>query len=118
MSDYDNLQLVGRHVPEPGVGPFANAQEAQAAGYDTLNPVTGMYEIGALIDGQFVVIISEKAGLIFDQIAQGKANAQAAADAAPAPPPAETMTGDPAQPTGPTATPPVDPSVPPAAPQV
>src|SRR5215472_12601715 len=70
---YDTLQLAGRHVPDENSGPFSSMQEAQAAGYDVLNPVTGFYEIGALIDGQFVTILSEKASLIFDQVAAAKA---------------------------------------------
>lgn len=89
---YDTLTLVGRHVPDEGSGPFANAQDALEAGYDTLNPVTGMYQIGALIDGQFVVIISEKASLIFDAVSAGKqadaAAAEAQAASSPPPPPA------------------------------
>ena len=78
MADYDTLTLAGRHVPDPGSGPFTSFDDAQEAGYDTLTPVTGMYEIGAIVDGQFVPIISEKASLVFDRIAAGKA-AQAAA---------------------------------------
>lgn len=70
MGDYthDNLSVVGRHVPDPSGGPFQTMQEAQAAGHDTLNPVTGMYEIGVVVDGAFVPIISEKASLVFDRI--------------------------------------------------
>lgn len=70
MADFTHtdLQLVGRHVPDPIAGPFDNAQQAQAAGYDTMNPVTGTYEIGVLIEGAFVPLISEKASLIFDRI--------------------------------------------------
>lgn len=83
---YDTLTLAGRHVPDENSGPFSSAQEAQAAGYDVLNPVTGMYEVGALIDGQFVPIISEKASLIFDKVAASKAAADAAAAAQPAQP--------------------------------
>jgi len=74
---HDNLTVAGRHVPEPGSGPFQNAQEAQAAGYDTVAPVTGMYEIGIVVDGAFVPLISEKASLVFDRIALAKQNAQA-----------------------------------------
>ena len=70
MADYTHtdLQIVGRHVPDANAGPFDNAQQAQAAGYDTLNPVTGTYEIGVVIEGAFVPLISEKASLIFDRI--------------------------------------------------
>ena len=70
MSDYThtNLKIVGRHVPEPGGGPFTDAQEAAKAGYDTLNPVTGTYQIGVEIEGAFVPLISEKASLVFDKI--------------------------------------------------
>lgn len=91
MADYDTLTLVGRHVPDAGSGPFSSFDEANAAGYDVLTPVTGMYEIGALIDGQFVPIISEKASLIFDRVAaakQAQAEAEAAQPQQPAAPPA------------------------------
>lgn len=86
MSDYTHtgLELVGRHIPDQGSGPFNNMSEAQAAGYDTVNPVTGMYEIGAVIDGVFVPIIAEKASLIFDRIQVGKQQQQAAQDQAAA----------------------------------
>jgi hypothetical protein len=72
MIDYTHtkLQVVGRHVPDANSGPFTDAQEAQLAGYDTLNPVTGTYEIGVLIEGAFVPIISEKASLVFDRVSQ------------------------------------------------
>lgn len=79
---YDTLTLVGRHVPDENSGPFDSMQEAQAAGYDVLNPVTGFYEIGALIDGQFVTILSEKASLIFDQVQAAKAAASSTPPAA------------------------------------
>jgi hypothetical protein len=74
MGDYthSDLKVVGRHVPDPGSGPFQNAQEAQAAGYDTLNPVTGMYELGVEVDGAFVPLIVEKASLVFDRIQLAK----------------------------------------------
>jgi hypothetical protein len=88
MADYDTLTLVGRHVPEEGSGPFENMNQATAAGHDVLNPVTGMYEIGALIDGAFVPIVTEKASLVFDAIELAKT--KAATDQAPAEqPPAE-----------------------------
>lgn len=86
MTDYTHtdLQLVGRHVPDPNGGPFENAQQAQAAGYDTMNPVTGTYEIGVVIEGAFVPLISEKASLVFDRIDVAKR--EQPAQPAPAPP--------------------------------
>lgn len=77
MADYTHtdLQIVGRHVPDPNGGPFENAQQAQSAGYDTMNPVTGTYEIGVEIEGAFVPIVSEKASLIFDRIDVAKEQA-------------------------------------------
>lgn len=94
MGDYTHtdLQLVGRHVPDPIVGTFENAQQAQAAGYDTTNPVTGTYEIGVIIEGAFVPLISEKASLVFDRIdvAKQQAQADAAQQVAQQTPPAET----------------------------
>lgn len=77
MSDntHDNLTLVGRHLPDENSGPFDNMQQAQAAGYDVMNPVTGTYQIGAVIDGAFVPMFSEKASLVFDRIDTAKAQA-------------------------------------------
>lgn len=83
-NDYTTLQLVGRHVPDDNSGPFENAQQAQAAGHDTLNPVTGVYQFGAIIDGQFVPLLTEKASLVFDAIELGKKNQ---------PPPSDTPQG-------------------------
>lgn len=90
MGDFTELKIVGRHVPDPGAGPFADAQEAQKAGYDTLNPTSGMYEIGVLLEGAFITLISEKASLVFDKVDQAKAQAQqqqADQQAQAAPPP-------------------------------
>ncbi len=91
-SDYTTLELVGRHVPDPASGPFENMQQAQAAGHDVLNPVTGMYEIGALIDGAFVPIVTEKASLVFDRIdaARQQQQVDAAAQTAQTTPPPDT----------------------------
>jgi hypothetical protein len=79
MADYDTLTLVGRHVPEPMVNASGNPASPQELGYDTTEPTTGTYEIGALIDGAFVPIVIEKASLIFDAVALAKQNAPAAA---------------------------------------
>jgi hypothetical protein len=87
MADFTHtdLQIVGRHVPDANSGPFTDAQTAQKAGYDTLNPVTGTYEIGVVIEGAFVPLIAEKASLVFDRInaagGQGNATPQAPAPA-------------------------------------
>ena len=80
MADYThtNLKVVGRHVPDGGAGPFKDAQEAQKAGYDTLTPVSGTYEIGVVIEGAFVPLISEKASLVFDKINQAASAKDAA----------------------------------------
>lgn len=75
---HDNLTLVGVHIPDENAGPFDNAQQAQAAGYDTLNPVTGTYQIGVMIEGAFVPLISEKASLVFDKIDVAKQSADQA----------------------------------------
>lgn len=85
---YDTLTLVGRHVPEPMVNAAGNPASPQELGHDTINPVTGMYEVGALIDGAFVVIFSEKASLVFDQIDLAKQN-QSQESSEPAAPPAQ-----------------------------
>lgn len=65
---HTDLKLVGVHVPDETSGPFDNPQQAQAAGYDTLEPTTGTYQIGVEIDGAFIPLLSEKASLIFDRI--------------------------------------------------
>lgn len=95
---HTNLELVGVHVPDANSGPFSDAQQAQAAGYDTLNPVTGTYQIGVVIEGAFVPLISEKASLVFDKIALA-ASQQPAPTPAPQAPPAEQpsamQTGEP-----------------------
>lgn len=72
---YDTLTLVGRHVPDPAGGPFESMDHARAAGHDVINPVTGMYEIGAIIEGAFVPLLVEKASLVFDRIERAKGNA-------------------------------------------
>lgn len=74
-NEYDTLQLVGRHLPADNSGPFKTAQEAQTAGYDTLNPVTGVYQIGVLVDGGFVPIIEEQAAHYFHLVGVAKQNA-------------------------------------------
>lgn len=97
MSDdftHTGLEVVGRHVPDANSGPFATIQDAMAAGYDVLNTVSGTYEIGVVIDGAFVPIISEKASLVFDRIDLAKANAPAAPEPVPASPPAEPASSE------------------------
>jgi hypothetical protein len=83
MAEYTHtsLEVVGRHVPDPAAGPFDDAQAAQAAGYDTLEPISGTYEIGVEIEGAFVPLISEKASLIFDRIEVAAKQAKDAKDA-------------------------------------
>lgn len=70
---YDTLQLAGRHVPNEGSGPFKNMAEATAAGHDTVNPTTGVYEIGVLVDGAFVPIFEETAARFFNLVEVAKA---------------------------------------------
>lgn len=78
MADYTHtgLELVGLHDPGENAGPFSDINQARAAGYDTVNPVTGMYYIGAVIDGAFVPIFSEKASLVFDRLDLAKQRQQ------------------------------------------
>ena len=80
-SEYTSVQVVARHVPEPNGGPFASIQDAIAQGYDTLAPVTGYVQIGVMLDGAFIPVISEKASLVHDAIELAKANAAQAAQA-------------------------------------
>lgn len=70
MSDntHDNLEIVGRHVPDAMVDAQGNPASPLALGYDTPSPVTGTYQIGVMIEGAFIPIISEKASLVFDRI--------------------------------------------------
>ncbi len=60
-NDYDTLKLVGRHVPDENSGPFNSMAEAVARGHDTLNPTTGYYQIGVVLDGGFVPIYEDHA---------------------------------------------------------
>ena len=69
MSDnlYENLPVHLRHVPEPGSGPFEHADAARAAGYDTINPVTGVIQVGVEVNGHFLVLFERKApGVLAD----------------------------------------------------
>lgn len=75
MADgYDQLQLVGRHVPDANGGPFKTIQEAQAAGHDTINPVTGVYQVGVLVDGVFVPIMEDAAARFQHHVDAAKAS--------------------------------------------
>jgi len=65
---------------------------AKAAGHDTINPVTGVYEIGVIIEGAFYPFLVEKASLVFDRIEAAKA--QASADAASEPQPTAPAEGE------------------------
>jgi hypothetical protein len=58
---YDKLNLVGRHVPDENGGPFNTMAEANARGHDSLNPTTGYYQIGVVLDGGFVPIYEDHA---------------------------------------------------------
>ena len=73
---YDTLQLVGRHVPGEGSGPFKSMAEAVAAGHDTINPITGAYEVGVLVDGAFVPLFEETAARFFHLVEVAKASQQ------------------------------------------
>lgn len=67
MSDekYDKLKLVGRHVPDDNSGPFNSMAEALSRGHDTLNPTTGVYQIGFVLDGGFVPFYEDHASHVF-----------------------------------------------------
>lgn len=58
---YDKLKIVGRHIPDDNSGPFNSMAEAVARGHDTLNPTTGVYQIGVVLDGGFVPIYEDHA---------------------------------------------------------
>lgn len=76
-SNYESVQVVARHLPEDNGGPFTSIQDALAHGYDVLNPVTGFVQIGVMLDGAFIPLLSEKASLVHDAIEVAKANAVA-----------------------------------------
>ena len=82
QSEYTSVKVVARHIPDPNSGPFVDADAAKLAGYDTIEPVTGIVQIGVLLDGAFIPLVSEKASLVHDAIELAKQNAAAAAPAA------------------------------------
>lgn len=77
---YDTLQLVGRHVPDDNSGPFNNMQDAMAAGHDTINPTTGVYQIGVLVGGAFVTLLEEPAARFYNLVDVAKAAQPAPAE--------------------------------------
>lgn len=91
--NYTNLTLEARHLPTDNGGPFSSIQDAIAAGYDTLNPVTGIVEFGVVLDGAFIPLISEKASLVHDAIELAKANAAEGEQSQPQVPGAAVDTG-------------------------
>lgn len=64
LDGWTQLQVVGKHLPDPNGGPFKTISEAQARGHDTLNPVTGTYQIAVVIDGHPVVVLEEQAAQV------------------------------------------------------
>jgi hypothetical protein len=71
-------RLIARHVVEPD-------ETYDPTAYDRPDHVTGFIDIGAEVDGVFVILQRRKApGLVAD-IALAKAKAEQAAPAAPAP---------------------------------
>lgn len=81
LDGWDEINVVGRFVPAPDVGPFANISEAQAAGYDVLNPVTGSYQVAVVVDGAPVVIVEEQAAHVRHLLDAAKAAVAAKAAA-------------------------------------
>lgn len=83
MSDhlYSNVPVHVRHVPDEGSGPFESMQHAQAAGYDTIAPVTGVIQVGVEVDGHFIVIGTRKAPGVFADIKRAKAAQQSQPEA-------------------------------------
>ena len=62
---YESVSLGIRHLPADNSGPFNTIAEAQAAGHDTLNPTTGVVQVGVIHEGQFVPIIEDAAARFF-----------------------------------------------------
>lgn len=110
---HENIQLVGRHVPDETV------PEHDEAG-KPLRAFSGFYEVGALIDGVFVPLVRRKAGgLLLDIERQKAAQEQAQGEQPqPATPSQPVEPTAPAQPTPPAAATPAAPAAPeaPAAP--
>lgn len=75
--EYTSVKVVARHVPDENGGPFSSIQDAIAAGYDVRDPVTGIVQIGVLLDGAFIPLLSEKASLVHDAIENHKAQSAA-----------------------------------------
>jgi hypothetical protein len=75
--DLSDAKLVAKHTPDENGGPFSSIQDAIKAGYDTVNPVTGVVTVGIETNGAFIPIMTEKASLVYDAIELAKANAPA-----------------------------------------
>ena len=74
-NEYTPVQLAYRHVPEEFGGPFSDMREAQNAGHDTLNPTTGIVQLGILVEGGFAPLWEDSAGRFFHLVETAKANA-------------------------------------------
>ena len=79
LDGWTDAKLVVKFVPADGVGPFSTINEAQAAGYDVINPVTGAFVVAVVVDGAPVAIIEEQAAHVRHLVDAAKARAQAQA---------------------------------------
>lgn len=64
LDGWDSAQIVSRFLPDPTGGPFNSIAEAQARGHDTVNPVTGSFQVAVVVDGHPVVIVEEQASQV------------------------------------------------------
>lgn len=93
QSEYTSVELVAKHFPESNSGPFTSIQDALAQGYDVVNPVTGVVQIGVMLDGALIPLLSEKASLVHDAIEAAKLAAANDVPATPATPEEAPSTG-------------------------
>ena len=85
MSDENTREvtLQARLVPGDNGGPFKTMQEANAAGHDTLTPVTGTYRVGVVDQGAFIPFFEAAASDVLAAVERAK---EAAGEAPPEPP--------------------------------
>lgn len=67
-SQFKNVSVEIRHVPDDDSGPFESMNHARAAGHDILDPKTGLVQLGFSVDGAFFPVETVKAGLFFQLV--------------------------------------------------
>ena len=69
---FKSVKLEARHVPEP-------EETFDLAAHDVADPVTGFVDIGAVVDGVFVILARRKAAGLFADIERAKSSSGDAA---------------------------------------